>query len=407
MSARETLVLCWVAALLSSAATTAAQTTRAAEIRMKREARAQRLRPPDRPPLEAVLFKIEDNLILERILNPPRGVYLRLGGIGEGAGFGAGPAYRYSTGRFDFNISAAGSLKRYFIGEAKLRVPAAADEPEAAVDGPYLELYTRRRDFPQEDFFGLGPDSLEAQRTNFALRDTLVRSAIGLRSGDLTAGVGAGYLSSSTGSGTDSRIPSIEEIFAAAVVPGLSAEQAFFVIDPFVEFDTLDPPLNPTAGGRYRFAFARYDDRDLNLFSFNRWDLDLRHYVPFLGQTRTFALRGLLSSSDPDAGNSVPFYLAPTLGGSQSLRGFRTFRFRDRSAVLLQVEYRWRINELVQGALFYDAGAVAPSVGELHNLEQDAGFGLRAGGRGGVVMRIDIAMGSEGPRLLVRFDDVF
>jgi outer membrane protein assembly factor BamA len=110
-------------------------------------------------------------------------------------------------------------------------------------------------------------------------------------------------------------------------------------------------------------TFTRYADRDLDQFSFNRWDVDLRQFIPFVHDTHTLALRAWVSSSDPSDGDSVPFYLQPTLGGSRSLRGFSTFRFRDRSALLLQAEYRWRINEFVTGALFYDTGAVAPRSG--------------------------------------------
>jgi hypothetical protein len=74
----------------------------------------------------------------------------------------------------------------------------------------------------------------------------------------------------------------------------------------------------------------------------------------------------------------------------------------------VQAEYRWRINELVTGALFFDTGAVAPRLGDLGALERDYGFGLRAGGRNGVVFRADVALGSgEGARILVRFNNVF
>ena len=134
----------------------------------------------------------------------------------------------------------------------------------------------------------------------------------------------------------------------------------------------------------------------------------MRQFIPFVSGTRTIALRGLVSAADPDAGDQVPFFLQPTLGGATTLRGYRSFRFRDRSALLLQAEYRWRINELVTGALFYDTGAVAPRLSDLGRLERDYGFGLRAGSRNGVAFRFDVAVGGrEGARLLVRFDDVF
>ena len=55
----------------------------------------------------------------------------------------------------------------------------------------------------------------------------------------------------------------------------------------------------------------------------------------------------------------MPFYLMPTLGGNDTLRGFREYRFRGPHAILAQAEYRWEIWSGLDGALFYDAGKVA------------------------------------------------
>jgi hypothetical protein len=298
--------------------------------------------------------------------------------------------------------SAAGSLKRYGIAEASLLLPGAVR------DGPFVELYARRRDFPQEDFFGLGPDSSQADRTSFALRDTLVRATGGIRTDDFAAGAGVGYLDPSIGPGTDRRLPTTGDLFSPAIVPGLASQPSFVVFGPFVEYATSDPRLNPTVGGSYRLTVRRYSDRDLNRFSFTRWDVDVRQYLPLLHRTRTVALRAWASSSHPDDGHEVPFYLQPWLGGGYSLRGFPSFRFRDRSLLLLQGEYRWRVNEFVTGALFYETGAVAPRLADLERLERSYGFGLRAGSRTGVAFRAEVAFGSgEGTRVLVRFDNVF
>ena len=391
-----------VLALLAHGGVALAQETRAAELRAQREAKAAQLHPAERPGIERFLFRLEDRLWVERLLTPPRGFYLRLGGLTEGGGFGVGPGYRYSTSAFDFRVSAAASIKSYFSTEASLLLPGAVQ------DGPFAELRVRRRDFPQEDFFGLGPASLPENRSNFALRDTYVGGTGGFRAGDLTAGLSAGYLDPSVGSGTDTLMPSTDEIFAPADVPGLSAQPAFTVIEPFAEFSNTHPPLRPTTGGRYRVSWTRYTDRDLDSFSFSRWEADLRQFIPFFRDTRTLALRALISSADPDSGHEVPFYLQPTLGGGTTLRGFRTLRFRDRSAALLQAEYRWRINEFVGGAIFYDTGAVAPRLGDLGKFEKDYGIALRAGGPNAVALRIEAAFGSgEGTRFLFKFDNVF
>lgn len=386
-----------------------AQTTRAEQERARREAKATQLVPERRSRIEAVLYAIDEDLILQRIFNPPRGIHARVGAINEGAGFGAGPGYQFIGVPFDFRTSAAASLKGYFIAEGSLRFPGTQSENLYTwANGPYLELYARWRDFPQEDFYGLGPDSLEEDRSDFAQRDTFVRLTPAVRRSYLTAGVNLGYLDPSIGSGTDKGMPSTDEIFDPDEVPGLDTQPRFGVIEPFVEFATLDRAIDDRAGGRYRLSFARYADRDRAQFSFHQWNVDLRQFIPFVHDTHTLALRAWASSNEPSDGDDVPFYLQPTLGGSKSLRGFRTFRFRDRSALLLQAEYRWRINEFVTGALFYDTGAVAPTLGDIGALERDYGFGLRAGSRSTVVFRIDVAFGGrEGARFLVRFDDVF
>lgn len=376
--------------------------TREAEAHALREAKNRQLKPPDPGRVERFLFKLEDDLLVERWLNPPRGFHLRLGGIGEGSGFGVGPGYRYSTGAFDFRVSAAASLRRYAIGEASLLLPGAVR------DGPFFELYARHRDFPQEDFFGLGPDSLADERTDFALRDTLVRATAGARRGGFSAGVAGGYLDPSIGEGTDKRMPSTGSVFAFRGVPGLEQQPTFTLIEPYVEFSTADPPLNPVRGVSLRSSLSRYSDRDLDSYSFQRVDLDARAYLPLFQRTHTIALRTWIAESRPESGHEVPFYLQPTLGGSYSLRGFRTYRFRDRSLALMQAEYRWRINEFVTGALFYDTGAVSRRLDDLGKLERDYGFGLRAGGRNGVAFRADVAFGSgEGTRILLRFNNVF
>jgi hypothetical protein len=388
-----------------------AQATRAEEAQKQREAKLAAKKPYKRRAIEAALFKIEDSLLIERWLNPPRGFHLRLGGVGEGSGLGAGPGYRFIGDDFDVRASAAGSLKGYFLAEGALRFPGTRQDSLFTVrDGAFVEIYARRRDFPQEDFFGLGPDSSKDNRSDYAIRDTYGRVTGGYRFGrKLTAGVNVGYLDPAVGPGTDTLFPNSEEIFAAGTIPGLAEPlPAFTVVEPYIELTTIDRQYNEMSGGRYRFTFSRYEDRDFDRFSFGRWEADLRQYVGFFEGSRTLALRAYATSADPDAGNEVPFFLQPMLGGAQTLRGFRTFRFRDLSALLLQAEYRWRINELIAGALFYDTGAVAPKLGDLGTLERDYGIGMRVGGRNGVSFRADLAFGgSDGTRLLLRFDDVF
>jgi outer membrane protein assembly factor BamA len=399
-----------VALLLSSTVESWAQSVPPDdEAEQARLEKARTVTPQQRSTVDRLIYKLDDDLLLERVLDAPRGIYARLGGIGEGAGFAVGPAFRYNATRFDFKTSAAASMKTYFIGEASMRFPGTIGHNEYfRPRGPYLELYGRRRDFPQEDFFGLGPDSQESQRSNYAQRDSFGEITAGFEKGLLNAGVGVGYLDVSIGAGTDTRMPSSTAVFSPEEMPGVSDRSQFVVIQPFLEFATVDRAVNDRSGGIYRFSVAQYRDQDLDRYSFVRWEADVRHYFSFVKDTRTIALRAVAASARPGADQEVPFYMQPTLGGARSLRGYRTFRYRDRSAALLQAEYRWRINEFVTGALFYDTGAVGASLDELGRVERNYGIGLRAGNRMGSAFRIDFAFGGrEGNRLLIRFDDVF
>ena len=50
------------------------------------------------------------------------------------------------------------------------------------------------------------------------------------------------------------------------------------------------------------------------------------------------AARLFMSTSDTDAGQTMPFYFMPTLGGNDTLRGFREYRFRGPHAILAQAD---------------------------------------------------------------------
>ena len=85
-------------------------------------------------------------------------------------------------------------------------------------------------------------------------------------------------------------------------------------------------------------AAAKFDDHDLGQFDFYRVDVHLQHYIPLASRYRVLAFRAIGAFTDADGGQSVPFYLQPTLGGHRDLRGFRESRFRDENTLLLGAE---------------------------------------------------------------------
>ena len=100
----------------------------------------------------------------------------------------------------------------------------------------------------------------------------------------------------------------------------------------------------------------------------------------------------------------------PSLGGNDTLRGFRAYRFRGPHAILLQGEYRFEIWSALDAALFYDTGKVAIRRSDLdfNSLERDYGFGFRFNTDNGIVLRVDAAFGSrDGKHLHIVFGGIF
>ena len=120
--------------------------------------------------------------------------------------------------------------------------------------------------------------------------------------------------------------------------------------------------------------------------------------------------RAYMSTSDTEAGQTIPFYLMPYLGGRDTLRGFREYRFRGPHVMLVQAEYRFEIWSGLEGALFYDAGKAELKRSDLNfqNLEKDYGIGFRFNTDNGVVVRVDSGFGSsDGKHLYITFGGVF
>ena len=137
--------------------------------------------------------------------------------------------------------------------------------------------------------------------------------------------------------------------------------------------------------------------------------MDLQEYLPLSTKYRLIALRAAAVVTDASSGHEVPFYFQPTLGGSNELRGFREFRFRDRNSLSLTAEYRWEAWWMLDGALFADAGKVAadPQDLTLQDLDVSYGIGFRVHSNRAFVTRLDLARSREGFIPLLRFEHVF
>ena len=379
--------------------------TRAGEAERQRADKAAQLKP--RPPnkVEAVLFRIEDHYLPERIFNPPRGLFVRAGGMSEGQGIKAGPAFRLSNYDTSFTATSVVSIRGAWEVTGRLDFPRPTLEPPPR----YFSVGAVRHRLPQEDFWGFGIDAPEEARTNYLLDETTVDVTAGLNPTDwLAFSAAAEYRAERPGAGKDPNFPSTGLIDSD--VPGITDDVDYVRMGGGVGLDLRVAREGTPVGGWYNVSFNRYVDQTLDRFSFNRLDADVQQYIPIFTSARLIALHAHLTSTVPDEGHAVPIYMQPTIGGSHSVRGYRVSRFRDQNSLLLQAEYRYQLNAFMTGSLFYDAGTVAAERHKLnlHDTKTDYGFALRFGFAALIGMRAEIVLGGdEGTVYALRFGDVF
>ena len=344
----------------------------------------------------------ERTQIIERLNGDIDGWYPRLGGMTRGGGFAIGPGYRFHAGDTLVDLSAGMSIRAYKAVDAKVRWIHAFDER--------LELWTNYRfeDFPQEDFFGTGLSSSLESRTSYGF-DSHEFSVVGIGRPVSWLQVGAtlGYLNPSIGSGSDERFPSIETVFTDAEAPGLAAQPDFLHTTVFAEVDYRDQRGNPRSGGFYHAAWGIWDDRTLQQYDFQRFDANVAQFVPLIAD-KTHMVSGTFGVSyvNNETGNRVPFYFLPYVGGVDTVRSFREFRFKDENAVWVGAEYNYRPWKWVSLATFIDAGKVEAHWGDLGftGLKKGYGFGFRVHSRKQTFARINFATGGgEGWQTFMKF----
>ena len=328
-----------------------------------------------------------------------------LGGLPADSGLAAGlELLRYRTlGPYDARGRFVVSLKKYEHVELSL------ESPPPATHDFFSELRLRYRNYPQEDFWGLGPDSVSQRRSNYRLEDVWVTATAGLhfRSGLRVAAL-AGFVESNVASGTDTDYPSTETVFSRLEAPALEVSPDYLTGGVRVDYDRRDDRTDPRSGDLASMEWIRFADQAPGPFSFDRYALEYRRYLAFSPAAR-IAGRVRVVLTDRLEGHEIPFFMQPSIGGTDTVRGFDQYRFRAGNSLLLNVEYRHAWMGLLDLVAFADAGRVFQQPGDL-SLDH-----LRSAGGGGVRLRlgsrvffgVDLGFSSEGSRLWFRSGHTF
>ncbi|HET7219775.1 MAG TPA: BamA/TamA family outer membrane protein [Vicinamibacterales bacterium] len=401
-----------IALVVAAAGSTGAyaQETRAEALEQARSEKARALAPYEPRTLEKWMLWFERTDPIRKI-SPHDGFYLQYGFRWKpvGGGVGVGGGWRHDLFNRHARIVLGGgiSTRNYQMLQADFSLPYLVGD-RVEVGG--LAVY---RHNPQEDYWGLGNDSVKDNRVSFKVDYRNYEGRAIVRPLPwLEAGTRFGRLDGTIGEGTDSRFPSIEELFTDETAPGLAAQPDFSYAEAFAAVDYRDQEDNARDGGFYSLSWRNYSDRDFDRYSFRAVDAIVQQFFPIFDKKRVFAVQGRLQSAavEEGAGQQVPFYFKPTLGGSTSLRSFNDYRFRDDAVVYVNVEYRWEAFSGMDMALFSDWGTVAPNIGRLKisHVKHGYGIGFRFNTYKSVLFRVDIGFGGgEGVQTFVKFSKAF
>lgn len=372
-------------------------------------------------------------------------LHVTFGTIAPGNGVAVGPAFvghhtPSENLRITWSADVVASASGAWRGGAYLNmvptnvvtpVPVFGSDVRAEDPGietyPVYALYAQSVSLDRLALYGLGPSSSDSGKANWGMQQTVMgaKALVPIRR---FGRLGVALLGSVSGrffrvgDGDDRDAPPVSEAFLPAEAPGLG-ERARFV--QFAEGVRIAPTQWARIKPSYQFEFEQFvgpADR-----SFNRWTLDLVHEFPFYRTVRpepragntpndcsvsltdhrcpspsrnrygAITFRALTVGSDPRRNAEVPFYLQPTLGGSDIdgnnlLTSFDDYRFRGPNMFALQLTVEHSLVALrfprdisipLGAFLMAEQGRVANKWGGLFgNLRHSyaAGLTIRAGG---------------------------
>lgn len=354
----------------------------------------------DQPPVVSKIRNyIEKSPIVQKLQGD--GFYPRIGGLSPGSGLAGGGGYRRHFDRVFVDVSAAASTKAYRGIDATL----------GWIDTKYLDVSTKLtfRNDTQDDFYGLGIDTTDATRVDYGIRTTdLSTRAVAPVSSWMRIGADVGYYVPAVRHGRDANLRTIESIFTDVTAPGLARQPHFIHDSVFAEVDSRDAHGFPRRGGFYRAAYSLWDDRTLDQYNFRRLDIVGSQFIS-VAANDVIALRLALSYANNVSADRVPFYLMPYVGGGDTVRSFREFRFRDENGGVFNAELRHKVHSMVHVAGFVDFGKVAHDWQDITptDMRHAYGVGVRGGTDERTYLRLDFAWGDDGTRVFLKFTPAF
>ncbi len=366
-------------------------------------------------------------------------LHLTGGSIAPQNGFGFGPALAIQTNpseswRVDINADAVASTTGSWRGGVYVKAILTPTTPVGI--GPAPEKGAKKRKtsepspVPEFNFyaqgvslqkifyFGLGPTTSNTNRALFGMSETIAGGNVIYPLGNSGFALFAelnGRFVNLRGRYHDSS-PSIETLYTEATAPGLAQQPAFVQPGAGLRFDRKFG--TNIAYLDYRGTYQQYSAAGSPQYSFRRYTIDLQHTFPLyhkvgvrsvarpevgpdespesllkprytVNREGSISLRALLVESAVPSGNVVPFYLDPTIGGSdingnQMLPSYSDYRYRAPNLLLFRATFEHSLWGPLGAMAMADSGRVAATRSDLtfnhFRHSYAAGLTIRAGG---------------------------
>jgi hypothetical protein len=380
--------------------------SRAQTVADAEQEKAKHLQPQEPPRGERKFDHIEKTII-KPLINQ-NGPALKFGGIPTGGGFSLGPQYTRQdllADHLTWNTYVVGSTRKWYGGTSSFDFHDLLNgHLQLITDGGYQNAASVW-------YFGEGPDSSKSNKTDFDREFTTTHfSALGhFFDQKLTVGYIVGGLLVHVGPGRLSDTPPTEQLFTEANTPGLTRQSSFVTGTTTVRLDLSRPGFSNPEGLQLEANDSQFFDRSGNQANFHLLETQATYYAPLTNGLRTLVFRVRNETAFPEDHQVVPFYLQPTLGGPDDLRGYDRYRFYANGNSVATAEYRWSISQTLEMAIFGDGGNVyvRPGLIGFRDLHGDGGIGFRVKNKQASVMRFDIGFSPEGVRVWFVFNDIF
>jgi len=306
-------------------------------------------------------------------------------------------------------------------GGLKMQFPGTGNKPASAplfTSAPLLNFYSQTISLNRVDYYGLGANTTPLAHTTYGFTENVTGVSLILPSAGALAHARLAIVAELNGrfpsvrNGSTNTLPSIGQLFRESSAPGLTQQTAY--IQPS-EGLRIEPTLfKDHIRLNYLLQFQQFIAPANSAYSFRRWNADFRHEIPLyqllpskLGALYTsnraptqqyggpddctgtgsnvsvpraaaakqiparpcpiisttqklegsITLRAYISESFADRGSVVPFYLSPTIGGSDingtaMLASYPDYRFRGPDLLLFRGTVEHSLGKLPVGLLF-------------------------------------------------------